>query len=84
MLKYAIATTIFAALSTTLAFADDMMKCDEASMFKIRKEIDIAVMEKRVDKANEEMDMAKEEMKASRMDECAIHLNSAAKELLVK
>lgn len=84
MLKYAIATTIFAVFSTTPAFADDVMKCDKASMLEIRKEIDVAVMKKRVDMANEELDMAKEAMKVSRMDECAIYLNSAVRELSVK
>ena len=83
MLKYAIAATIAGLFTVTPAFADEMMKCDDANMMKMQKMIDEdtdPAMKKQVDMANEEMKMAMDAMKASKMDECEMHLNKAATE----
>lgn len=88
MLKYVIAASVAAMFSLTPALADEMMmKCDEASMTEMQKKIDADVdpgMKKQVDMANEEMKMATDAMHASKTDECAVHLNKAAKEFMMK
>jgi hypothetical protein len=84
MLKVAIAATVAGLFSITPAFADEMMKCDEANMMKMQKMIDAdtdPAMKKQVDMANGEMKMAGDAMHASKMDECEMHLNKAAMEL---
>ena len=87
MLKFAVAATVVGLFAITPAFADEMMKCDEASMTKMQKEIDADTnpgMKKQVDMANKEMKMAGDAMHAKKMDECAMHLNKAAKEFMAK
>jgi hypothetical protein len=84
MLKFAIAAAVAGLFTITPAFAQEMMKCDEANMMKMQKEIDADVdpgMKKQVDMANAEMKMASDAMKASKTDECAMHLNKAMEEL---
>ncbi len=83
MLKYAIAAAVTGLFAITPAFADEMMKCDDANMMKMQKEIDADVdpgMKKQVEMANAEMKMAADAMHASKMDECAMHLNKAMEE----
>ena len=87
MLKFAIAATVAGLFTIAPAFADEMMKCDDANMMKMQKEIDADTnpkMKKQVDMANEEMKMAGDAMHAKKMDECAMHLNQAAKEFMMK
>ena len=87
MLKFAMAATVVGLFTITPAFADDMMKCDDANMVKMQKEIDADTnpkMKKQVDMANEEMKMASDAMHAKKMDECAMHLNKAAKDFMMK
>ena len=84
MFRTILAAAALSALSFAPAYADEMMKCDDANMMKMQKEIDADVdpgMKKQVDMANEEMKMAGDAMKASKMDECAMHLNKAMEEL---
>lgn len=83
MLKFAIAAVVAGMFSIAPAFADEMMKCDEADMMKMQKMIDADVdpgMKKQVEMANGEMKMAMDAMHASKTDECAMHLNKAAEE----
>jgi hypothetical protein len=83
MLKYAMAATVAGLFTITPAFADEMMKCDDANMMKMQKEIDADVdtgMKKQVDMANDEMKMAMDAMHANKTDECAMHLNKAMEE----
>ena len=83
MLKYAIAAAVAGLFAATPAFADEMMKCDDANMMKMQKEIDADVdpgMMKQVEMANAEMKMAGDAMHANKMDECAMHLNKAMEE----
>ena len=87
MLKFAIAATVAGLFTIAPAFADEMMKCDDANMMKMQKEIDADTnpgMKKQVDMANEEMKMASDAMHANKMDECATHLNQAAKDFMMK
>jgi len=83
MLKFAIAATVAGLFTIAPAFADEMMKCDDANMMKMQKMIDDdkdPAMKKQVDMANEEMKMAGDAMHANKMDECEMHLNKAAME----
>ena len=85
MVKFVLAAIIAGVFSIAPAFADEMMKCDEANMMKMQKEIDAdtnAGMKKQVDMANAEMKMAAEAMHANKTEECAMHLNQAAKEFM--
>ena len=40
MLKFALATAVIGMFASAPAFADEMMKCDEASMTDMQKKID--------------------------------------------
>ncbi len=85
MMKTTIVAAALAIAMTAPAFADDMMKCDDASMMKVQAGVDEAMkdssMKAQEEMAMKEMDMAKESMAASKMDDCAMHLEKAAKEL---
>ena len=87
MLKFALAAAVAGMFSIAPAFADEMMKCDDANMMKMQKEIDADTnpkMKKQVDMANAEMKMAADAMHANKTDECAMHLNQAAKEFMAQ
>ena len=84
MFKYAIAAAVAGLFTITPAFADEMMKCDDANMMKMDmmvKETNDPVMKKQMEMAMGEMTMAMDAKKASKMDECEMHLNKAAMEL---
>ena len=84
MLKYAIAAAVAGLFSITPAFADEMMKCDDANMMKMDamvKEANDPMMKKQMEMAMGEMTMAKDAMKANDMAKCETHLNNAAMEL---
>ncbi len=86
MLKYAIAA-VAGILIITPTLADEMMKCDDANMMKMDKMVKEAtdpMMKKQMEMAMGEMTMAVDAMKASKMDECEMHLNKAAMELKAK
>jgi hypothetical protein len=83
MLKYAIAA-VAGIFIITPTLADEMMKCDDANMMKMDKmvkETTDPMMKKQMEMAMGEMTMAVDAMKASKMDECEMHLNKAAMEL---
>ena len=68
----------------TPAFADEMMKCDDASLMKMDmmvKDATDPMMKTQMEMAMGEMTMAMDAKKASKMDECEMHLNKAAMEL---
>ncbi len=84
MLKYAIVATVVGLFAITHAFADEMMKCNEANMMKIDtmvKEATDPMMKTQMEMASSEMAMAMDAMKVNKMDECEMHLNKAAMEL---
>ncbi len=87
MLKFVIAATVAGMFSIAPAFADEMMKCDDANMMKMDKmvkETTDPAMQKQMEMASSEMTMAMDSMKASKMDDCEMHLNKAAMELKAK
>ena len=87
MLKFAIAATVAGLFTITPVFADEMMKCDDANMMKMQKEIDADTnpkMKKQVDMANAEMKMATEAMHANKTDDCAMHLNKAKEDFMMQ
>jgi hypothetical protein len=65
--------------------AAEMMKCDDASMMKVKAGIDKAMkdasMKQKEDMAMKHMDLAKTAMSAKKTDECAMHLDEAMKAL---
>ncbi len=84
MLKYAIAIAVAGLFGIAPAFADEMMKCDDANLMKMDmmvKEANDPMMKKQMEMAMGEMAMAMDAKKASKMDECEMHLNKAAMEL---
>ena len=84
MLKYAIAAVAAGLFTISPAFADEMMKCDDANMMKMDmmvKETTDPLMKNQMEMAMGEMTMAMDAKKASKMDECEMHLNKAAMEL---
>ena len=87
MLKFAIATAVAGLFTITPAFADEMMKCDDANMMKMDKmdkmvkETTDPMKKTQMEMAMSEMTMAMDAKKASKMDECEMHLNKAAMEL---
>ena len=64
------------------AFAMDATKCDEASMMKMKADMDAmkepAMKEKKA-MAAKEMDMAMKSMEAKKTDECVMHMDNAMK-----
>ena len=84
MLKYAIAAAVTGLFAITPALAEEMMKCDDATMMKMDmmvKEANDPMMKNQMEMAMSEMTMAMDAKKASKMDECELHLNKAAMEL---
>ncbi len=81
MFKTTLAAAAFAILTIQPVFAEDamMMKCDEASMMKLQTEMDAVKDESMKMMAMKEMDMAKESMKADKMDDCTMHMDGAMK-----
>ena len=87
MFKTTLAAAAFAVLTIQPVFAEDamkaddgmMMKCDDASMMKLQTEMDAVKDESMKMMAMKEMDMAKEAMKADKMDDCTMHMDGAMK-----
>ncbi len=87
MLKITLAAALLAVAFAPPAFAanamktDDamMMKCDDASMMKVQAEMDKVTDPAMKEMAMKEMDMAKDSMKAEKMDDCTMHIDGAMK-----
>jgi hypothetical protein len=87
MLKFAIPAAVAGMFLVAPAFAEEMMKCDDANMMKMDKmvkETTDPAMKKQMEMAMGEMTMAMDAMKGSKMEECEMHLNKAAMELKAK
>jgi hypothetical protein len=79
MLKTTLVAASLAFISISPALAEDMMKCDDASMMKAEADINAmadATTEQK-DMAMKEMAMAKEAMAAKEMEKCAEHMGMA-------
>lgn len=77
------------ALAATFAFAgaayaQDMMKCDQESFDKVMMEVDQSSDAAMKEKGMMELDMAKTAMDAENMEECATHLDMAAKAVMAE
>lgn len=84
MLKIAIAAACLASAFAMPVYAEDamMMKCDDASMMKMQKQVDgmkDPMMKAKKEMASQEMMMAKDSMKAKKMDDCKMHMDNAMK-----
>jgi hypothetical protein len=87
MLRRILIAGVFGLASTTYTSAQEMMKCDEASMMKMQTEMDAMTdpaMASQKDMAMKEMAMAKEAMAANKTDECTMHMENASKEMMKK
>ena len=82
MLKITLAAAVLAAAFAVPAMADDMMKCDDAAIMKMDKDVegmkDMAMKEM----AMKEMTMAKDSMKMNKMDDCMMHMEKAHKSMM--
>ncbi|ANL66254.1 hypothetical protein AMC82_CH02618 [Rhizobium phaseoli] len=85
MLKCTVAVIVFALASAMPAFAQNtMMKCDDASMMKMQSDMDAMTdpaMKEKKEMASKEMKMAKDSMKAKKMDDCKMHMENAMKSM---
>jgi predicted outer membrane protein len=77
---------VFAAAVVTVglaapAFADDMMKCDDAHMMKAEESAKMAKGDK-MTMAMKDVDAAKMAMKAGKMDDCKMHLDKVMKDTM--
>ncbi|WP_143534040.1 hypothetical protein [Rhizobium sullae] len=86
MLKITIAAVCLASAFALPVYAQDAMtaKCDDASMMKIQSDVDAMTdptMKEKKEMASKEMMMAKDAMKAEKMDDCKMHMGNAMKSM---
>ena len=81
MLKFALLTA-FAVSVAVPAFAMDDMKCDDASMMTMQTKIDAMTDKNKKDMAMKHMEMAKDSMKANKMDDCKMHMEETMKGMM--
>ena len=87
MLKTFAAVGLLAIAFAAPAYADDMAKCDDATIMKLADAIKADTdpkMKNDVDSATEEMKMAEAAMKDGKTDECSMHLTNAMKTMMMK
>ena len=87
MMKSLFAAAILGLALAAPAYADDMMKCDDASMMKMDGMIKADTdpnMKKDVDMAMKDMEMAKTAMKDGKMDDCMKNMEQAKKDMMMK
>lgn len=78
MLRIILATAAAGFLFAGAASAQDMMKCDDATMDMVMAEVEKAPADKK-EMAMKEFEMAKEKMEGNMADDCAMHLEAASK-----
>jgi hypothetical protein len=82
MLKSTIAAALLGLAFTAPAYADEMMKCDDASMKMMQGEMDKMTdpaMKDKKEMAMKEMEMAMASMKDGKTDDCMMHMEGAMK-----
>ncbi|UVC07100.1 hypothetical protein IHQ71_17925 [Rhizobium sp. TH2] len=83
MLKITLAAAVLAGALAMSPLAHAMtMKCDEATLMKMDKDIDGMKDMAMKDKAMKEMTMAKDSMKMNKMDDCVMHMDNAHKSMM--
>ena len=84
MLKtIAIAAMLGLTTAGTASAMDDMMKCDNETVMKVSEAVKMAP-ENHMEKAQMELDMAKEKMAGGMNDDCAMHLKAANDAAMMK
>ena len=83
MLKLSLAAALVAGAFAMPALADDMMmKCDDATVMKMDKDVDGMQDMAMKDMAMKEMTMAKDAMKMGKLDTCMVHMQEAHKHMM--
>lgn len=83
MPKLILAVAFIAAAGAIPALADDMMmKCDDATLMKMDKDVDGMKDMAMKDMAMKEMTMAKDAMKMGKLDTCMMHMEKAHKSMM--
>jgi len=82
MLKFATVTALIIGASAMPALADDMMKCDDASLMKMDKDVEAMTDMAMKDKAMKELTMARDSMKMNKMDDCMMHMDNVHKSMM--
>jgi hypothetical protein len=80
MLKTTLAAAFLSLAFIAPAYAADEMKCDDASMAKMKADMDAMTdpaMKDKKDAAMKEMEMAMASMKDGKADECMTHMKGA-------
>ena len=83
MIKTLIAATALSFAFAGAAAAEDMKKCDEATMAMVMEMVDKAEGDAKT-MAMKEFDMAKESMKMEKAEDCSKHLGMAEKAAMAK
>jgi hypothetical protein len=81
MIKSALLATAISLAFVVPAFAQQTVKCDEASLTEMRKNIDTMTDKEKQAKAIESWDAANAAFKANNADECNARLGDASKDL---
>ena len=87
MMKTLFATALLGLALAAPAYADEMAKCDDATMMKIKTDVGMMkdpAMKPHMEMAMKEMDMAAMAMKDHKMDDCSMHLTEAMKQSMMK
>ena len=82
MLKLIFAAGLLAGTVAMPAMADEMMKCDEATLMKMDKDVENIKDMASKDMAMKELTMARDSMKMNKMDDCAMHMGNAHKSMM--
>jgi hypothetical protein len=83
MQKITLAAAVLAGAFAMPAMAEAMtMKCDEATIMKMDKDVDGMADMAMKEKAMKEMTMAKDAMKMNKTDDCIMHMDNAHKSMM--
>ena len=81
MIKTALVTALLGLAMVAPSYAQDKFACDEASMTKMKTDIDGLTDAAKKDAAMKEYDLAMAAMKEKKMDECSMHGGEAGKNM---
>jgi hypothetical protein len=87
MKKLMTATALLMVAFAAPTYAQDMAKCDDASMMAMQTHMDAMTdpaMKEHKEMAMKEMEMAKTSMKDGKMDDCTAHMVKANTEMMKK
>ena len=87
MMKILLSTAVIVLFLTAPASAMDAMKCDDASMMKMKTDMDAMsdpAMKANKDMAMKHMDMANAAMKDKKMEDCSMQMGMASMSMTMK